>query len=79
MAKRNMRASELVEAAGKRRNWFDSLNSNDRKYVRDVVKAMQNHPGAPIYAVALRLKEELKLTPTRDNVAMKLKELIRNG
>jgi len=77
MAKRKP-AKDLVAGAAtkKRHNWFSTLPKGDQHYIRQIVAAMRDTPGARIYVVAGKLDEEFGYPVSKETIVRTLKELL---
>jgi len=77
MAKRKP-AKDLVAGAmaKKRRNWFSTLSKEDQRYIRQIVSAMRDTPGAKVYVVAGKMEEELGYPVSRETIVRTLRELL---
>ncbi len=80
MSTRTQTAAELVSKSTSTSNhgqsWSNQLNTSDKCYLRGIVIAMKETPGASHYIVARNLKKELDLSIGIGTIAKTLKELI---
>lgn len=77
-----MTPKEMVAKSAQGRitkGWYDSLTDMNRKYVDDVISEMKKTGVFAPYVVADFLSDELSLSVSRDVIARKIKDLLRNA